>query len=87
MLELGFIGFAFLIASPMVMWIIGWGWLVLHALRNDELLWGIACFFVPVLSFLYGLGNYSEVKLPFWLLTGPSIFFAGLYVVLLALGG
>ena len=75
MTEIGFIAYALLIASPLVMCVIGWGWLVLHGFRNDDVLWGAACFFITPLAFVYGLLNYIEVKLPFWLLTGGTVLF------------
>lgn len=86
MTEISFIAYALLMVSPFVLCTIGWGLLVLHGFRNDQPLWGVACFLVGPLAFVYGIINYNDAKLPFSLLTGGTILFLGLlaYLSLLA---
>ncbi len=49
--------------------VIGWLWIVVLAFSEGEPLWGIGCLFIPPLTFVYGLLNYQEAKIPFWIVT------------------
>lgn len=49
--------------------IIGWLWIVVLAFSDGEALWGIGCLIIPPLTFVYGLLNYQEAKIPFWIVT------------------
>ena len=49
--------------------VIGWLWIVVLAFSDGEALWGIGCLIFPPLTFVYGLLNYQEAKIPFWIVT------------------
>ena len=49
--------------------LIGWLWIVFLAFSEGETLWGIGCLLMPPLTVVYGLMNYQEAKIPFWIVT------------------
>ena len=49
--------------------VIGWLWMVVLAFGDGEVLWGIGCLIIPPLTVVYGLLNYQEAKIPFWICT------------------
>lgn len=50
--------------------IIGWLWITVMAFSEGEMLWGIGCLIISPLSIVYGLLNFHELKIPFFLALG-----------------
>ncbi len=65
--------------------VIGWLWIVVLAFSDGETLWGIGCLIIPPLTFVYGLLNYQEAKIPFWIVTAGFTFNILLRIVATAL--
>lgn len=59
----------FLAGALALVGIVGWLWMVVIAFSNGEPLWGLGCLFIPPLGIVYGLMNYEEAKIPFWIVT------------------
>lgn len=53
--------------------IIGWLWIVVTAFSDGETLWGIGCLIISPLCIVYGILNYQELKIPFYMVLGGII--------------
>lgn len=52
---------------------IGWLWIAFAAFGNDETLWGIGCLVFFPATFVYGLFQFDELKVPYMLFVGGII--------------
>ncbi|QDV26969.1 hypothetical protein [Aureliella helgolandensis] len=53
--------------------VIGWLWITVMAFSEGETLWGVGCMIISPLCIVYGLMNFQELKLPFFLVLGGFV--------------
>jgi hypothetical protein len=55
---------SFLYALGLVFAIGGFLWIVVKAF-GESILWGLGCFFLPFVAWIYSFINWSDLKVPF----------------------
>lgn len=53
--------------------VIGWLWITVMAFSEGETLWGVGCLIISPLCIVYGLMNFQELKIPFFLVLGGFV--------------
>ena len=53
--------------------VIGWLWITIMAFSEGETLWGVGCLIISPLCIVYGLMNFQELKIPFFLVLGGLV--------------
>ena len=57
--------------------LIGWLWIVIFAFK-DSVLWGFLSLCVPIVSLVYGIMNWADLKIPtILLIVGTGLSFVG----------
>jgi hypothetical protein len=51
----------------------GWLWITVMAFSEGETLWGVGCLIISPLCIVYGLMNFQELKIPFFLVLGGFV--------------
>lgn len=53
--------------------VIGWLWITVIAFSEGETLWGVGCLIISPLCIVYGLMNFQEMKIPFFMVLGGFV--------------
>ena len=53
--------------------VIGWLWITVMAFSEGETLWGVGCLIISPLCVVYGLMNFQELKIPFFMVLGGFV--------------
>ena len=52
---------------------VGWLWITVMAFSEGETLWGVGCLIFSPLCIVYGLMNFEELKIPFFMILGGIV--------------
>ena len=66
-----FIFFIFMSLVPLICFVLGWGWSMMIAAREEEYFWVGALFLIGLISPLYCLTQWDKAKIPFFMTAIP----------------
>lgn len=66
--------------------VIGWLWITVMAFSEGETLWGVGCLIISPLCIVYGLMNFQELKIPFFLVLGGFVGRIAIGVIAIGMG-
>lgn len=75
----------FLIITFMIVGAIGWLWIVVTAFSDGEAIWGVGCLILWPVSLIYGIMNFGDLRIPFFMLLVGMLGRIGLAVVAIAM--
>lgn len=53
--------------------VVGWLWITMMAFNEGETGWGIGCLILSPVCIIYGLLNFQELKVPFFMVVGGLV--------------
>lgn len=65
--------------------IVGWLWITVMAFSEGETLWGIGCLLISPVSIIYGLLNFQELKIPFFMVVAGFVGRIGVGILAIAM--